>query len=66
MKLHILSENIQKKISFLNHAVSAKSQLPILLNILLEAKDGEFKILATDLEIGIEIEIPANIEEEGS
>lgn len=66
MKLHILSENIQKKISFLNHAVSAKSQLPILLNILLEAKDGKFKILATDLEIGIEIEIPANIEEEGA
>lgn len=66
MKLHVLTENLQKKLPFINHAVSTKSQLPILLNVLLEAKEGKFKIQATDLEIGIEIEIPANIEEEGS
>lgn len=65
MKLHILSEVLQKKLPFVNHAISSKSQLPILLNFFLEAENGVFKIHATDLEIGIEIETGANIEETG-
>lgn len=66
MKLHVLSENLQKKIPFLNHAVSSKSQLSILLHFLIEAKRGVLTISSTDLEIGIKTIIPANIEEEGS
>ncbi len=65
MKVSFLSENINKKISFVNHAVSNRSQLPILLNLLLLAKKGKFFISATDLEIGIEISVAASIEEEG-
>lgn len=65
MKVSFLSENINKKISFVNHAVSNRSQLPILLNLLLLAKKGKFFISATDLEMGIEISVPASIEEEG-
>lgn len=65
MKVHLLLENLQKKISFINKGVSSKTQLPILSNILLEAVRGKLKIISTDLEIGIEVEIPANIEEEG-
>jgi len=65
MKVSFLSENINKKISFVNHAVSNRSQLPILLNFLLLARKGKFFISATDLEIGIEISVAANIEEEG-
>lgn len=66
MRVSLLSDNLQKKILFINHAISTRSQLPILLNVLLEAKDGKFLISATDLEIGISAEIPAKIEEEGS
>src|SRR3989344_1796981 len=65
MKVSFLSENINKKISFVNHAVSNRSQLPVLLNLLLLARKGKFFISATDLEIGIEVNISANIEEEG-
>ncbi len=65
MKVSFLSESIQKRLSLLNHAVSAKSQLPVLLNFLIETSDGKLKISATDLEIGIEIYIPTTIEEEG-
>ena len=65
MRVSFLSENINKKISFVNHAVSNRSSLPVLLNLLLLAKKGKFFISATDLEIGIEINIPASIEEEG-
>lgn len=65
MKVEILTVNLQKKLSFLNHAVSSKNQLPILLNILIETGKESIKICSTDLEIGIEMTIPAVVEEEG-
>lgn len=66
MKVSLLSENLQKKILFANHAISTRSQLPILLNFLITAEKGKLSISATDLEIGIITEIPAKIEKEGS
>ncbi|MEK7551527.1 MAG: DNA polymerase III subunit beta [Patescibacteria group bacterium] len=66
MLVSFLSDNLIKKISFLNHAVSTRSQLPILSNFLLEAKNGKLTISATDLEMGIISSIPANVEKEGS
>ena len=65
MKVSLLFENLSKKILFVNHAISARSQLPILLNFLIQAKKGKLTVSATDLEIGIVAEIPAKIEEEG-
>lgn len=65
MKVLLLSENLQNKIVFANHAISNKNQLPVLLNFLLEAKNNSLVIKATDLEIGISVEIPAKIIEEG-
>jgi len=65
MKITFLSGNLQGKISFLNHAVSTRGQLPILSNFLLQAKNGKLTISATDLEIGISASIPVNVETEG-
>jgi DNA polymerase-3 subunit beta len=66
MKVKILTSNLQGKLSFLNHAISPKNQLPILLNILIETKENAVKISSTDLEIGMEVLIPAEIEEQGA
>jgi len=65
MKLTLLTQNLQQKLSFLNRAISTKNQLPILLNILIETQENSIKLSATDLEIGIEIFCPATIEEPG-
>jgi DNA polymerase-3 subunit beta len=65
MKVEIIVSNLLGKLSFLNHAISSKSQLPILLNLLIETKDGKLRLSSTDLEIGIETYIPATIIEEG-
>ena len=65
MKVSFLSNNLSDKISFLNHAVSARGQLPILSNLLLEAKNGKLFLSATDLEIGIQTSIAVNVEKEG-
>ena len=65
MKVTLITSNLQSKLSFVNHALSLKSQLPILQNILVETDKDKLKISSTDLEIGIEVYIPSNIEEEG-
>ena len=43
--------------------VEKRNTMPILSNILLEAKDGEIVIFATDLEIGIRGRYPADVTE---
>ena len=65
MKVSFLLENINKKLPLVNHAVSNRNQLPVLLNFLLSAKKGRFFISATDLDIGISVDIPSKIDEEG-
>jgi DNA polymerase-3 subunit beta len=65
MKAAFLTENIQKKLSLVNHAVSNNSQLEILSCFLISAEKGKLVLKATDLEIGISTSIPANIEKEG-
>lgn len=66
MKVSLISENLQKKILFANHAISARSQLPTLLNFLIEAEEGKLIISATDLEIGIVVDIPAKTKKGGA
>ena len=65
MKALVVSEDLHKNISFLNHAVSVRSQLPVLSNILIETNENKINFSATDLEIGIQISINANVEENG-
>lgn len=66
MKGTISTEILKKRLSFANHAISSRSQLPILTNLLLELREGKLYISSTDLEIGIQTALPATITEEGS
>ncbi len=65
MKVQIQTNNLSQKLSFITHAVSAKSQLPVLQNILLETMEDKLIIKGTDLEIGIETYCPAEVLEQG-
>ena len=65
MKASFLTENLQKNLSFVNHAVSNVNQLEILSYFLIVAEKGKIKIEATDLEIGISSVFSANVEKEG-
>lgn len=66
MKVTISLDIFKKQLAFINHAVSTRSQLPILTNILIEVKENKVFLSSTDLEIGIITEMPATPEEEGS
>jgi DNA polymerase III subunit beta len=65
MKATVLSDNLRAGLSFAHHGISSRSQLPVLLNFLIEAKDGFLYISSTDLEIGIRTKVAAKVEEEG-
>lgn len=65
VKAIVLLENLKNGVSFAHHGISSRNPLPVLLNFLIETKDGNLYISATDLEIGIRIKIPAKVEGEG-
>ena len=66
MKLTCKQQDLARGLSTVSHAVSTRSTLPILSNILLAAENGRLRLSATNLEIGITCWVPANIQEEGS
>lgn len=69
MKISVSKEHLLHAVNALNSIVPAKSTMPILYNILMEAKDkpeGSLRLLGTDLDISLSVSIPATVEEPGS
>lgn len=66
MKLSCLQENLNRGLSVVGRAVSARSTLPILGNILLATDNGRLKLAATNLELGITTWVGAEVQKEGS
>jgi len=66
MKVTILQENLARGLGIVSKAVSPRSTLPVLANILIASDEGRLRLSATNLEMGITCWIPARIEEEGS
>ena len=66
MRVSCLQENLAKGLSIVGRAVATRSTLPVLGNILIEAKDNELRLAATNLEIGVNCWVGAKIEDEGA
>ena len=66
MKVSVLQENLAHGLSIVSRAVSPRSTLPVLGNILIASDEGRLRLSATNLELGITCWIGAKIEEEGS
>lgn len=66
MKVTILPENIITFLPLINKVLPLRSQVPILSNVLLIADTAGFFIKATDLELGVEVKIPAKVEKNGA
>lgn len=65
MKLICLQENLKNYLNTLERISSKNINLPIISNILLEAKENILKLTSTDLELALEIQINCKIENEG-
>jgi DNA polymerase III subunit beta len=66
MKFSCNTPEFLQALQTVSRAISSQQALPILGNILLQAKDGRCVISATDLELSIITGFAANIEHEGS
>ncbi len=66
MDLTITKDALMEGIQTVQNAVSQKSSLPVLSNVLLEAEDNKLKLTATDLDLGICATIPVTIEQQGA
>ena len=66
MKFKIVRSNFFKTLSHLQGIVDKKNSLPILSNILIEAKDNELTLSSTDMDISIIEKINCNVLEDGS
>ena len=66
MKVTVLQENLARGLGMVAKAVSPRSTLPVLANILIASDEGRLRLSATNLEMGITCWIPARIDEEGS
>jgi DNA polymerase-3 subunit beta len=66
VKLSVMQENLARGLSVVSRAVSARSTLPVLANVLLKTEDAGLKLTATNLEIGITYWVPGKIEMDGA
>jgi DNA polymerase-3 subunit beta len=66
MKATVLQENLAHGLSVVSRAVSPRTTLPVLANVLVATDEGRMRLSATNLELGITCWIGAKIEEEGS
>lgn len=66
MEFSISKEALSSGIQLVQNAVSQKSSLPILSNVLMEAEGKILRLTATDLDIGICATIPVDIRTAGT
>jgi DNA polymerase III subunit beta len=66
MKVTVLQESLARGLGIVSRAVSPRSTLPVLSNVLVASDEGRLRLSATNLELGITCWIGAKIEEEGS
>jgi DNA polymerase III subunit beta len=66
MKVVLNRADLLKGISTVQSAVATKNTMPILANVLLEARDKKLEFVATDLDMGIRCSVIAEVVEKGS
>ncbi|KGK89419.1 DNA polymerase III subunit beta [Desulfosporosinus sp. HMP52] len=66
MKIFCSKDGLLSGVNAVQRAVSNKNPLPVLQGILIQAENQSLQFAATDLEMGIRCDVPAQIIEEGT
>jgi len=66
MKFSVSKEKFLAGLQAVQNVVSTRTTLPILSNVLLQARDGQVRFTTSDLDVGITGTIDAQIEREGA
>ena len=66
MKFSATKEKLLEGLQQVQNVVSTRTTLPILSNVLLQAKGGEVHLTTTDLDVGVRGGFEASVEKEGA
>lgn len=66
MRFTISREKLQEGLAAVASVIPAKTTLPVLANILIEATDRGIRLAGTDLDIGVSTEVSADVEAPGA
>jgi len=66
MKISVTRDSLHAGLGAVAATIPSKTTLPVLSNILLEARDGALSLSGTDLDISVSVKIDAEVEEEGA
>src|SRR5262245_30231057 len=66
MELVVRKNDLLRELQLFQGIVERKNTIPILANVLMEAKGEEVRFLATDLEVGLRAKCAANVVKPGS
>ena len=66
MKLKITRDNLQQGLAAVGASIPARTTLPVLSNILIEAAEDHVAMSGTDLDIAVSVQVPAEVEEGGA
>ncbi|HEV3217944.1 MAG TPA: DNA polymerase III subunit beta [Vicinamibacterales bacterium] len=66
MELVVKKNDLLRELQLFQGIVERKNTIPILANVLMEAKGNEIRMLATDLEVGLRSRCDAAVEKGGS
>src|SRR5436190_9450102 len=66
MELVVRKADLLRELQLFQGIVERKNTIPILANVLIEATDGEVKMLATDLEVGLRSRCDATVTKRGT
>ena len=66
MKATVQQQQLSHGVSTVSRAVTSRSTLAVLSNILIKTDNGRLRLSATNLELGISAWIGAKVEEEGA
>lgn len=65
MKVTVLQENLAKGLSLVGRAVSSRTSLQVLNNVLVATENGRLRLSATNLELGVTAWVGAKVHMEG-
>jgi len=66
MELVVRKNDLLRELQLFQGIVERKNTIPILANVLMEAKGEEIKLLATDLEVGLRSRCQASVSKGGT
>jgi len=66
MELVVRKNDLLRELQLFQGIVERKNTIPILANVLMEAKDGDVRFLATDLEVALRSKCAASVTKAGS